>query len=185
MRHVFLLVIWSAILLSCGGDDDSSLLEPIDLLPADGEISGWSWDGIPAEATDQSSLYNLIDGGAEEFVAQGFVSGVLHSYRGLLGGAVATVELFIADQGTPSNAKAIFDRRSDRLPFAQDITIGDADEARIDETVTFDSVVLDLWQDRFYVQASVSGRDAAPDLARQTVIQFADNVSRGIREGTP
>lgn len=171
------------VMVGCGEDGGSSLLEPSDLLPSDGEISGWRWDGIPAEATDGTTLYNLIDGGAEEFVERGFVSGVLHRYRGTLATTTATLELFIADQGSASNAKSIYDRRADRLPFAQEIAIGGANEARMDEATGLDTVVLDFWHDRFYVQTTLDNRQVAPDLARQTVVQFAENVSLTIRGG--
>jgi hypothetical protein len=186
MRNLCALLFGLIILVltaRCGGDDGTSLVEPADLLPEDAEISGWYWDGTPMEAMDQASLYDLIDGGAEEFVERGFVSGVLHSYRGALAGTVATMELFIADQGTASNAKSVYDRRADRLPFAEDISVGYAEEARIDEATGLDTVVLDFWQDRFYVQATLEPRAAAPDLAQQTTIQFAENVSQAILEG--
>ncbi|MBN1425796.1 hypothetical protein JXA88_14685 [Candidatus Fermentibacteria bacterium] len=181
LRTFLLCVV--AVAVCCDENGGSSLLEPIDLLPADGEISGWQWDGIPAEATDGATLYDLIDGGAAEFTERGFVSGVLHHYRGTLSTTTSTLELFIADQGSSSNAKSIFDRRADRLPFAQEILIGAANEARIDEATGLDTVVLDFWHDRFYVQATLDNRQVAPDLARQTVVQFAENVSLTIYGG--
>ncbi|MCU0612938.1 MAG: hypothetical protein MUE60_14270, partial [Candidatus Eisenbacteria bacterium] len=176
MRHLYAsLFAFVVLTAACGEDGGTTLVEPADLLPGDGEISGWSWDGIPAEATDQSSLYDLIDGGAEEFVEQGFVSGVLHRYRGILASTATTLEVFIADQGSLANAKSIFDRRADRLPFAEDIAVGSAEDARIDEATGLDAIVLDFWQERFYAQVTIDNRQAAPDLARQTVVQFAEN----------
>jgi hypothetical protein len=184
MRHVTLLLVIVLLLCRCGSDDNSAeLLEPSDLLPLDGEISGWQWDGSPASATDQASLYDLIDGGAEEFVERGFVSGVLHRYRGSLEGAAATVELFIADQGSQSNASDIYDQREERLLFAEELELTYAVDARIDEATSLDGIILDYWQQRFYVQVGIDNRQAAPELARQTVIQFAENVSLTIESG--
>jgi hypothetical protein len=184
MRRVLFCLLAVLTLSRCGSDDNGAeLLEPSDLLPLDGEISGWQWDGNPSPATDQTSLYDLINGGAEELVERGFVSGVLHRYRGSLEGAASTVELFIADQGSESNARDIYDKREDRLPFAQELNLAYATDARIDEATSLDGVILDYWQQRFYVQVGIDNRQAAPELARQTVIQFAENVSLTIESG--
>lgn len=188
MRYVSPMVCIAALLIGCGSDGDGSdLLEPTDLLPGDGEISGWHWDGAPSEASDQSSLYDLINGGAAEFVERGFVSGVLQQYGGSIAGSSSTLEVFIADQGSPSNANSIYDKRAERLPFAEpfvdafgDCNFGDAEEARIDEATSLDGVILDYWQDRFYIQVTIDNRQADPDLARQTVMQFGENMSRAI-----
>jgi hypothetical protein len=184
MRRALLCFFACLMLVGCGSDESSSeLLEPSDLLPSDGEISGWQWDGNPSPATDQTSLYDLINGGAEEFVERGFLSGVLHRYGGFLEGTAATVELFIADQGSESNARDIYQRREDRLPFAEELNLMYAADARIDEATSLDGVILDYWQSRFYVQVGIDNRQASPELARQTVIQFAENVSLTIENG--
>lgn len=188
MRYLSLLLCIAVLSSGCGSDGDGpELLEPTDLLPGDGEISGWHWDGAPSEASDQSSLYDLINGGAAEFVERGFVSGVLQQYGGSIAGSSSTLEVFIADQGSPSNADNIYDKRAERLPFAVpfvdehgECTFGDAEEARIDEATTLDSVILDFWQDRFYIQVTIDNRQADPDLARQTAMQFGENMSRAI-----
>ncbi len=168
------------VLVGGCGTDGSGLLEPMDLLPSDGEISGWLWDGAPSEAADEASLYELINGGAVEFVERGFVSGALQRYGGDLAGSSTSIELFIADQGAISNAKSIYDKRAEYLLFAEDIAIGDAGDARIDDGSTLESIILDYWQERFYVQVTINNRQAAPDLARQTVVQFGENVSMAI-----
>ncbi len=181
MGKSFLFLLLGSILLSCGSEDGNpDLLEPSDLLPSDGEISGWQWDGAPSTAADQTSLYTLINGGAEEFVERGFISGVLHRYSGSLEGTTAGLELFIADQGSQSNARDIYEKRAERMLFAEDTNIIYAEDARIDELTTLDSVVLDFWQQRFYVQISLDNRQVAPELVKQTVIQFAENVSWAI-----
>ena len=184
MKRGLLCFVASLMIVQCGTDDSGlELLEPYDLLPLDGEISGWQWDGSPSTASDQTSLYDLIDGGAEEFVERGFVSGVLHRYGGSLEGAAATVELFIADQGSESNARDIYEKREDRLLFAEELNLMYASDARIDEATSLNGVILDYWQQRFYVQVGIDNRQAAPELARQTVIQFAENVSLAIESG--
>jgi len=71
-------------MLGCGAkdpDEASSLLTPIDLIPADDEISGWVKLGVYDEATDYDSLYDLIDGGAQIFIDNGFVSSAFQQYN--------------------------------------------------------------------------------------------------------
>ena len=183
MKLSTVLLTTFIITLGCGSDSsDTSLLEPIDLIPDDGEISGWLWDGSPAQATDQSSLYDLINGGAVEFVERGFISGVLERYSGTIAGSSTTTEVFIADMGDPSNAADIYEKRYERLLFSEEYGSGfeDTNEARIDEATTLDSTILDFWQSRFYVQVTVNNRQLDPESVRLTAEQFARNVSRSV-----
>jgi len=183
MKMTIVLIGTLIFIIGCGSDNsDSSLLEPIDLIPDDGEISGWQWDGSPAQATDQSSLYDLINGGAVEFVERGFVSGVLERYSGTIAGSSTTTEVFIADMGDPSNAGDIFEKRYERLLFSEEYTNGfeDTNDARIDEATTLDSTILDFWQSRFYVQITVNNRQLDTESVRLTAEQFARNISRSI-----
>ena len=70
------------LISGCGegsGDDNNggkSLLSPVLLLPDDDEISGWKTMGAYEEANDYDSLYALINGGAQIYIDNGFVSAV-------------------------------------------------------------------------------------------------------------
>ncbi len=172
------------VLAGCGGDDPPPLTEPEDLLPGDGEVPGWYWDGTSAKATDAASLANLVDG-AEEFLELGFVSATCQGYRGTIGQVMTRAEVLVADQGNAPNAKALFDRRLSRHPFGHPVSVGYAEEARLDEATGLDTVVVDFWQRRFYVQVTIANRHVAPDLVRQTALQFAHHVSVAIREAFP
>ena len=77
-----------AVLMIVGGcsensndDDDVAMQLPADLLPGDDDISGWGSVGAYEEANDYDSLYNIINGGAEIFIDEGFVSAAFQIYE--------------------------------------------------------------------------------------------------------
>jgi hypothetical protein len=158
---------------------NSETLQPNDLLPASDEIAGWdkgTGPGDYGEADDQSSLYNLIDGAAELYIQNGFVSGVLQNYYGTIGGVNAKVELYIGDHGDSANAAAIFEEEQ-LVP--QNITPWEAgDEAGIDQTALF-HIIIHLRSERFYVRVTAEkGNDE--NVALITAQSFAMAVVEGI-----
>lgn len=178
---ICLLLLGMAILTGCNESNpkDSSTLEPADLLPASGEISGWDKEsGGYGEADDYSSLWDLIDGAADQYIDYGFVEAVQQFYNGTIGGEDATLELFISDQGSAGNAAALFD---DELVVPPNLTAWDeaGDEAGIDEVPLF-QVSIYLRQDRFFVRVTVDKKNddvAALNTAKAFALAVVDGIN--------
>ncbi len=154
-------------------------LQPADLLPSSGEISGWDKSSSPGaygEADDQTSLYNLIDGAAELYIQYGFVEAVRQLYDGTLGGGSAELELFISDQGDPTGAEDLFDEEQVVPAGLTPWECGD--EAVIDQTLPFD-IVIHLRADRFYVRVTID-KNGDEVTALITAQAFAQAVVAGI-----
>ncbi len=159
----------------------SSTVQPIDLLPASGEISGWDKGNSPGdfgEAENLQELTDLINGGAEIYIQYGFVAGVEQWYDGTIGSAPAKTRLFIADQGDSSNAAALFGDSevvNSNLPTWQA-----GDEAAYDSSLPFQVEVF-VRKDRFFTWVIVDkGND--PDTALLTAQEFALTVVNDIEE---
>jgi len=156
----------------CGDESDgngTSILTPVDLLPDDNDISGWLTLGSYDEANDNDGLYDIINGGAEVYIDEGFVSAVFQVYRGDIG----IVHLNIYDQGSDINALATYERVSIGIGMPWD---GAGTEARIDE-VGLASYTLEFWQQNFFVQVIIEEKT---EEALNVVKLFASHISSQI-----
>ncbi|HIE26236.1 TPA: hypothetical protein EYP66_03000 [Candidatus Poribacteria bacterium] len=114
--YMAIAIIATSFFISCGeenGDIDgigseekAKDITPIELLPRDNDISGWMRDGTFSEATNYASLYDLIDGAAQRFIDNGFVSAVFQNYRDASG---LQLELRIYDMDSDENARRVYD----------------------------------------------------------------------------
>ncbi len=137
-------------------DDKGSMLIPADLLPGDDEISGWAGLGAYEEANDYDGLYNIINGGAEDFIDEGFVSAAFQIYENCIGEvcSLALVHLRIYDQGSSKNAVAVYDKVANGISTPWD----DAGmEARIDE-IALAAYTIEFWQENFFVRVVIEER---------------------------
>ncbi len=177
---VFLIICFILSLAGCGGNDSDeikSLLNPVDLIPRDDEISGWTRLGTYDEADDYDSLYAVIDGGAQIFIDNGFVSAVFQQYNCTSVGSecsTALVSLRIYDQGNEENAQKVYDRVATGIgtPWT-----GAGVEARIDESAIA-SYTIEFWIKNFFVQVII---DEKSDEALNTAKLFASHVSGKVR----
>jgi hypothetical protein len=167
-----------AILIAMSGCGEESeekskaMLTPVDLLPADNDISGWAGLGAYEEANDYDGLYDLINGGAELFIDNGFVSAAFQIYSNCIGEVCTTalVHLRIYDQGTEDNAMATYDRVGTGIAMPWD---GAGMEARIDES-GLASYTVEFWQRSFFIQIIIEEKtDEALNIAKL----FASHVS--------
>jgi hypothetical protein len=163
------------IIYGCGsesGDDSSSILSPISLLPADNEISGWTTLGAYEEADDYESLYFIIDGGAQVYIDNGFMSGAFQHYISSVGLLEVTVKIY--DQGNEANAKIVYDKISTGIGIPWN---GAGKEARIDESALA-SYIIEFYQKNLFVQVYIQQKtDEALNIAKL----FASHISRQIR----
>ncbi|MFH1862069.1 MAG: DUF6599 family protein [bacterium] len=182
---LFLCISLSLIPSGCSekSTENTTSIQPVDLLPASNEISGWSKGtgaGDYGEADDQSSLYDLIDGAAELYIQYGFVQGVLQNYQGTIGGAASTLSLFIADQGSSNNATALFNEElvvpSGLTPWNSGVAA--IDEAVIDEALLFD-IAIYLRADRFFIRIII-GKGSDEVAALNTAEDFALAIANKI-----
>lgn len=167
-----LLCMAVLVLISGCGEETGNIraaLTPVDLLPNDNDISGWLTLGAYDEANDNDGLYDFINGRAEIFIDEGFVSAVFQVYIGDIG----IVRLNIYDQGSDINAIATYDRVSMGIGMPWD---GAGTEARIDE-IGLDSYTLEFWQQNFFVQVIIEEKT---EEALNVVKLFASRISSQI-----
>ena len=169
---VFSLLSISAFIIGCSQDNsgnNTAMVTPALLLPADEEISGWVNFGSYEEANNFDSLYEIIDGVAQVYIDNGFVSGVFQQYISSVGGSTVTLRIY--DQGNEANASITFDKVGIGIPWN-----GVGREARINET-TLASYIIEFWQRNFFIQIAIDQKtDEALDIAKL----FASHISRNI-----
>jgi hypothetical protein len=75
-------------------------LSPLTMLPVSNEIGTFALAGAPAVVSNDTALYNQIDGAAPKYIDRGWVSSVYATYQ--QGGT--SVQVAIHNMGTPDNA---------------------------------------------------------------------------------
>jgi hypothetical protein len=175
-KHHRLLFIFIILLIhGCSGTktgDVNGILSPIALLPVDNEISGWSILGTYIEAEDYQSLYDIIDGGAQVFIDNGFVSGAFQIYMGATGGG-SDITVRIYDQGSEANARTLYDKVATGIGIPWN---GAGTEARIDES-SLASYTIEYCQSNFFVQVIIEQKtDESLNIAKL----FATHISQKI-----
>lgn len=170
---LFLFVILT--ICSCAREktiNDQGILSPIALLPVDNEISGWGTLGSYIEADDYQSLYDIIDGGAQIFIDNGFESGVFQVYTGSIGGG-SDVTVRIYDQGSEANARTVYDKVAAGIDIPWN---GAGTEARIDESALA-SYTIEFCQQNFFVQVIIEQKT---DESLSIAELFATHISQKI-----
>jgi len=78
------------------------------LLPLESDLKGWTLDGEP-ETAEGTGLFELINGGAEEYVKAGFRRAVLAKYRNSEG---KRINLDIYEMISPESARTIYRKKA-------------------------------------------------------------------------
>jgi len=107
---LWVLISWAIIALSAsgaqaGGPADQELLR---LLPLPSDLRGWTLDGDPQTA-EGMALFELINGGAEEYVKEGFRRAVLATYTNTEGKRI-NVDIF--EMLSRANAENIYRKKA-------------------------------------------------------------------------
>jgi len=178
-RNLYWILLIIIALCGCGEDsgdsDGTSLLTPTYLLPDDNEISGWEGIDAHQEANDLDSLYELINGGAEIFIDNGFISAAFQTYNSCIGGVCSTapVQLRIYDQGDSANSLAVYNRVGSGIGIPWD---GAGTEARIDESALA-AYTIEFWKSNFFVQVVIEDKtDEALNIAKLFASQISDAI---------
>lgn len=147
--------------------------DPRRLFPGDGAIPGWTRPEEP-RVFDGKTLFAHIDGGAEEFLAQGFRALGVGGYRKDSLEVVAE----IYDLGTRRGATAILDARDDTVsnPGRPDSTA--AISPAVGEACVLDTMQVIFRRSRFYV--AVTGFEARPEVTAALRV-LADSIDARIR----
>lgn len=134
-----------------------------DYLPASDAVAGWTRTDAPQTFTPET-LYDLVDGQAEAFVAYGFDGAALGRYSGP-DGAGLRIELFRL--AGPADAYGLYSVSiaGERIAVGSD---GDTDPGRR----------LAFWTDRYYVRIQ-----AAQPVPDDVLLEFGRAVSRALPPG--
>lgn len=173
------------VMVGCEEDDEDNgnggtSIQLVDLLPGDGEISGWN-KGTEAydfqEAYDEAGLYAIIDGGAQIYIDNGMVSAVQQIYRGMVVSTDAELVLFITDQGSAANCENLYNEPNVLPPVGTALeNIGD--DAMIDRSPPF-HVSIYFRNDRYFVKITIE-KAGEPQAAENIAMAFASNVDSNI-----
>ena len=99
-----LLLVTALVLLAAGcggGGSEPAILHPEDFLPPG--TDAMKKNGVATTATDVSGLEDIVNGGFEVYVSNGFREMVAQDYAGTVGGSSTNIRVWIFDQGTAEN----------------------------------------------------------------------------------
>jgi len=145
----------------------------LDMLPADNEVGTWVQTGGVELITDETGLYNRIDGAAPKYIDRGWVSSVYVNYS--QGSRVIPVA--IHDMGTDANAQAIYNYSLPPAPLA----IPGLANAVVDMGITSGYSAY-AYLDRFYIELNISEKDAA---ALTAIESFMSDILNLISKNRP
>jgi hypothetical protein len=95
------------------------------LLPLEADLKGWTLDGEPQTA-EGMALFELINGGAEEYVKEGFRRAITATYRNSEG---KRINLDIYEMLSPENAKRILRKKAGdkgtKVPVGEEAALED------------------------------------------------------------
>jgi hypothetical protein len=175
----FLLIQFILVLfLVCTDEEGPTLIDAVDLVPTDNEISGWVRDGDMEIAQNETELFAIINGEGADYVDHDFVKFVRQFFQGNISANPVNLELRIADMGDTSNAKGVYD--AVEYYFNNPISWTAGTEARYELIPGFPiaSWRLDFWEDRFFMRIEIyDGTDPALNIAQL----FAMNISQAIQ----
>ncbi len=167
---------------SAAGGFDPFNVPLADLRVGDQVVTGWDLGTNPGDlmqAWDYQSLYDIIDGMAEIYIAHNFQYFLQQYYYGQIGGHNVRLTLWMFDQGTPEDAEALYhDPFIAPFFFLPIDSVGS--EARVDTTLLFDWA-LDFWRDKYYVKITLSKEYGAAE-ALQVVLNFGAQADTNILE---
>jgi len=166
-----LLLVFSA---ACGGGgktvSKTQVLSPEQekleaLLPGD-EVSGWAQEEDEVRFFDPDTLYELINGAAENFLIYGFEQ-LVTTYYNDQEDSESQIEVQIYEMKDPRNAFGI---------YASEINL-DSEFMKIGAEGYLGSTALSFWADRYYVK--ITAFEENEDIKR-ALINLAESISRKI-----
>ncbi len=148
------------------------VLSLLDLLPADREVGDWTRSGEARLISEESGLYQQIDGAAPKYIDRGWERSVYAEYRQ----GSRSIRVAIHDMGSEGNAAALYDYD---LPPARE-PVADEDNLILDVGLA-NSYAAKAYAESYYFELSI---DEKSDAAKQSLKLFAIQVlNRGDNAG--
>jgi hypothetical protein len=176
------IIVAGIFFISCG-EENGDIVEngsgkqeyktPIELLPRDNDISGWMRDWTFSEATNYASLYDLINGAAQLFIDNGFVSAVFQNY---IDGSGLQVELRIYEMDAEENAFRIYNELATTafIPWVDAV-----DNGRIDNSA-LTAYSVEFQYRNLFVQSIIHEKsDRAIEIAKLFALHVIDLMKLG------
>ena len=119
---LLILLSWSIVSFSpiFSQAEEPRPKEPLlHLMPQESDLKGWKLDGEPQTA-EGIRLFELINGGAEEYVKEGFNRAVMATYRNSEG---KRINLDIYEMLSPESAKSIYRKKAGNK--GQKVSVGE------------------------------------------------------------
>ncbi len=180
--YLTIAIIAINFFISCGeenggtnenGGEKTEDKTPIELLLRDNDISGWTRDWTFSEATNYAALYDLIDGAAQNFIDNGFVSAVFQNYRNESG---LQLELRIYEMNSEEDARKVY---YELAPASSIPWIDIVDTGRIDNSALA-AYSIEFQYKNFFVQDIIYERsDSSLEIARLFASHVIDLMKLG------
>jgi len=164
------LLILSLVVLcfACKKDDPpATAKDPVELLPASNEVTGWTRTGSTDSARTDSALSSLLGTAAQPYVDNGFEKLARQYFQGTIAESTVRLEFRVADMADTTNARLIF---AALARAGQTAWTGDnpGDEARVMGDSLFYEVDFRSGQYHFWLHV-----DNGVPLAREVCRRFA------------
>jgi len=152
------MLILSLSLIGCTADEGATGLPAS--FPAVGDAPGWTPDG-DVRAFDEETLFDLVNGQADAFLAYGFERVAVGRY---VSADASVIHVEAWQLATPADAYGLFTLNASRAPMEGVGNDSDADPGRR----------LSFWQDRYFVSVRALQETDKADL--ETFARFISSV---------
>jgi len=174
VKKLMPILILLSLLLYCTQEDGPTMFDVVDLIPGDGDISGWTRNGAMQVAENEAQLWELINGDGVVYLENGFVKCAFQEFTGTVQGNLHELDVRAFDMGDTLHAAAVY--HDDRLNTPGKVPLTDPGHPGVEarEEIVGDFYTVEFWQSRFYVYIAI---DNASEEAQDFVQLFAMNVS--------
>lgn len=129
-------------------------------------ISGWNEVEKSYKPFEPRGLYAIIDGGADEYIEKGLVSGIYQSLKKDKGNQC---DVFVEDYGTPEKASSIFAVKTESVSESLSLEVTNKKKIRIEEFLG--GILVYFHSQKYYFEISLSGFDST-DIALKNAEDF-------------
>jgi hypothetical protein len=172
----FVIILMLAIPASCSKDKaiNSEDVDPVDLLPKAGDISGWTPQGDP-DVWVGDDLYQPINGAAEIYIRYGFEEAAFQEYLGTGSWSSTNLSVQVFQQESVAQAQDLYEDPGSGTGTPWTGSDAAGTQARTEQFSL--SCTVEFYESKFFVHIDIaSGEDQALDVAKL----FARSVSNKI-----
>jgi hypothetical protein len=179
VKKLMPIIILLSLMLYCTQEEGPTIIDVVDLIPQNDEISGWTRDGAMDVAENETQLYALIDGEGVVYVDNDFVKCAFQEFTGDVLGNQRSLLLRVFDMGDTLNAYAVY--HDSRIETGVEVPWTDTGhagiEARIESTVLYHKI--EFWEERFHAEITIEdGSPEALNIAKLFALNVSDAISR-------